>query len=112
MGNRLYVGNLAFTVTSEQLRSLFAEQGEVVEANCITDRMTGRSKGFGFVEMANAEGSRKAIAALNEHNMDGRNIMVNEARERETSAPRSGGGGYGGGGGGGRGGYGGGGRDR
>ena len=85
MGRRLYVGNLAFTVTSEQLRALFAEHGDVVEANCITDRMTGRSKGFGFVEMATDEGARKAIQGLNERNLDGRNIMVNEARERDSA---------------------------
>lgn len=91
MGRRLYVGNLAFSVTSEQLRKLFAEQGEVVDANCITDRTTGRSKGFGFVEMATDESAKKAIESLNEHNLDGRNIMVNEAREREAAAPRSGG---------------------
>jgi RNA recognition motif-containing protein len=98
MGRRLYVGNLAFTVNSDQLRKLFSEQGEVVEANCITDRMTGRSKGFGFVEMATDEGATKAIEALNERNLDGRNMIVNEARERDAAPPRSGGGGFGGGG--------------
>lgn len=91
MGNRLYVGNLAFTVTSEQLRSLFAEHGEVVEANCITDRITGRSKGFGFVEMATADGARKAIESLNDSDLGGRKMLVNEARERDNSAPRTGG---------------------
>jgi RNA recognition motif-containing protein len=95
MGRRLYVGNLAFSVTSEQLRALFAEQGEIVEANVITDRITGRSKGFGFVEMSSDEGARKAIQALNEKNLEGRNMMVNEARERDAAPPRSGG--YGGG---------------
>ena len=88
MKRRLYVGNLAFSVTSEQLNDLFATHGEVVEANLITDRATGNSKGFGFVEMATEEGSRSAMEALNEHDIDGRTIKVNEARERVSRAPR------------------------
>jgi len=84
MKRRLYVGNLAFSVTSEQLNSLFAEHGEVVEANLITDRATGNSKGFGFVEMATEEGSRSAMESLNEYDLDGRTIKVNEAKERES----------------------------
>jgi len=95
MNRRLYVGNLAYSITSEQLRALFAEHGEVVEATMITDRATGRSKGFGFVEMSTEEGARKAIEALNEHNISGRNLMVNEAKEREAQPPRHGGGGRG-----------------
>ena len=88
MKRRLYVGNLAFSVTSEQLNDLFATHGEVVEANLITDRATGNSKGFGFVEMATEEGSRSAMETLNEHDIDGRTIKVNEARERVSRAPR------------------------
>ena len=88
MKRRLYVGNLAFSVTSEQLNDLFATHGEVVEANLITDRATGNSKGFGFVEMETEEGSRSAMEALNEHDIDGRTIKVNEARERVSRAPR------------------------
>ncbi len=97
MNRRLYVGNLAYSVTSDQLRTLFADHGEVVEATMITDRATGRSKGFGFVEMATEDGARKAIEALNEFNVSGRNLMVNEAKEREAQPPRHGGGGGGGG---------------
>ncbi len=96
MNRRLYVGNLAYSVTSDQLRALFADHGEVVEATMITDRATGRSKGFGFVEMASEDGARKAIEALNEFNVSGRNLMVNEAKEREAQPPRHGGGGGGG----------------
>ncbi len=98
MNKRLYVGNLAYTVTGDQLRDLFAAHGEVKEASMITDRVTGRSKGFGFVEMATEEGAKKAIEGLNEHNIGGRNLMVNEAKERETqpARPRFGGGGGGG----------------
>jgi len=95
MNRRLYVGNLAYSVTSDQLRALFADHGEVVEATMITDRATGRSKGFGFVEMATEDGARKAIEALNEFNVSGRNLMVNEAKEREAQPPRHGGGGGG-----------------
>jgi len=90
MNRRLYVGNLAYSVTSDQLRDLFAAHGEVKEATMITDRVTGRSKGFGFVEMATEEGARKAIENLNEHNVGGRNLMVNEAKERDAAPPRSG----------------------
>lgn len=99
MNRRLYVGNLAFSVSSEQLRSLFDPHGEVKEANLITDRSTGQSKGFGFVEMATDEGASKAIAALNDYDLDGRVIKVNEAKEREERPARRE---YGGGGGGGR----------
>ncbi len=95
MNRRLYVGNLAYTVTGDQLREMFAAHGDVVEATMISDRVTGRSKGFGFVEMATEEGARKAIENLNEKSVAGRNLMVNEARERETQPSR---GGYGGGG--------------
>lgn len=90
MNRRLYVGNLTFSVSSEQLHSLFAPHGEVKEANLITDRATGQSKGFGFVEMATDEGARKAIEALNDFDLDGRAIKVNEAKEREERSPRHG----------------------
>ncbi len=94
MNRRLYVGNLAFSVTSEQLHEIFEAHGEVTEANIISDRVTSRSKGFGFVEMATEEGALKAIEALNEQELDGRTLKVNEAKERESRPPRSG---YGGG---------------
>ncbi|MDP8239127.1 MAG: RNA-binding protein [Candidatus Hatepunaea meridiana] len=90
MNRRLYVGNLAYTTTSEQLQDLFAVHGEVVEVKIITDRETGRSKGFSFIEMATDDGCRKAIQELDELSLDGRNIKVNEARERVERSPRSG----------------------
>jgi len=100
MGTRLYVGNLPFSVDESTLRSLF-EQNErsVEEVKLITDRETGRPRGFGFVEMGNSEDADKAIQELDGHQLDGRALKVNEARER------SGGGGRGGGGGGGFGRY-------
>ena len=104
MSKNLYVGNLPFTTTDESLREAFAPYGNVVKAQVIMDRETGRSRGFGFVEMA--DGAEEAVAAMNGAQFEGRTLTVNEAKPRE---PRSGGGGYGGGGGGGRGGYGGGG---
>jgi RNA recognition motif-containing protein len=93
MGNRLYVGNLPFSADETALRSLF-EQNErtVEEVKLITDRDTGRPRGFGFVEMGNTEDADKAISELNGHEMDGRPLKVNEARERSNS----GGGGRGG----------------
>ena len=108
MGTNVYVGNLSFDVTSEQLEEMFAEFGEVVSGNVITDRDTGRSRGFGFVEMADGAAAAKAIEALNGKDMGGRALTVNEARPREDRG--RGGGGGGGGGRGGRGGGGGGGR--
>ena len=114
MGTRLYVGNLSYGVTNESLEQLFAQFGPVKSAQVITDRDTGRSKGFGFVEMADENSAQKAIQGLNDQEHDGRPLTVNEARPREE---RGGGGGrgYGGGGGGGGGrggGYGGGGGGR
>jgi cold-inducible RNA-binding protein len=97
MNRRLYVGNLAYTVTGDQLKDLFAAHGEVVEATMISDRVTGRSKGFGFVEMATDEGAKKAIENLNEQEVGGRKIMVNEAKERDAQPPRPRFGGGGGG---------------
>jgi hypothetical protein len=114
MGKKLYVGNLPWSATSASLESLFAQHGSVRSAEVISDRDTGRSRGFGFVEMETEEGSQAAIQSLNGVEMEGRAITVNEARER-TPRPSGGGGGGGrggyggGGGGGGRGGYGGGG---
>jgi RNA recognition motif-containing protein len=86
MGNRLYVGNLPFSVDEITLRSLF-EQNErtVEEVKLITDRDTGRPRGFGFVEMGNSEDADKAISELNGSEMDGRQLTVNEARERSNS---------------------------
>ena len=106
MAKNIYVGNLAWAVTADDLLELFGQHGKVARAQVITDRETGRSRGFGFVEMENDAEAQKAIEALNGFNHNNRPLMVNEARPREER-PRSGGG-YGGGGGGG--GYGGGGR--
>jgi len=103
MGNKLYVGNLSFSVTEQTLSDTFSQCGTVSSAKLITDRDTGRSKGFGFVEMSSDEEAQAAIAKLDGQDNDGRAMKVNEAKPME---PRRGGGG---GGGGGRGGYGGGG---
>jgi RNA recognition motif-containing protein len=110
MGSKLYVGNLSYSTTSSDLEQLFAQHGTVQSAEVISDRETGRSKGFGFVQMGTDEEAQAAIAALNGQEHDGRPLTVNEAKPREDR-PRGGGGGgggYGGGGGGGRGGGGGG----
>ena len=109
MSNKLYVGNLSFRVTSDDLQDYFAAAGPVESANVVIDRETGRSRGFGFVEMASDDAATAAIAQFNGQEYDGRNMVVNEARPRDD---RGGGGGFrgnnrGGGGGGGRGGYGG-----
>jgi len=109
MGSKLYVGNLSYNVTSSQLEELFSGHGTVQSAEVIQDRDTGRSKGFGFVQMGSDEEAQAAITALNGQEHDGRALTVNEAKPREER-PRGGGGGYGGGGGGGYGGGGGGGR--
>ncbi len=106
MGKKLYVGNLSYDVSSSDLEALLSPHGTVQSAEVIMDRSTGRSIGFGFVEMDSDAEAQAAIAALNGQDQGGRSIKVNEAKPRE---PRSGGGGYGGGGGGGGGGYGGGG---
>ena len=82
MGNRLYVGNLSFHTNEDSLRDAFAQYGEVVEAKIVTDRETGRSRGFGFVTMADGDGARNAIAQLNGAMMDGRDLRVNEAEDR------------------------------
>ncbi|MBC7814578.1 MAG: RNA-binding protein [Burkholderiales bacterium] len=106
MVKKLYVGNLPYTITEAQLRELFSQVGEIADATVIMDRETGRSKGFGFVEMATEEEAQEAIRRFNGFSMASRSLTVNEARPREESG---GGGGYGGGGGGGYGGGGGGG---
>jgi cold-inducible RNA-binding protein len=100
MATKLYVGNLTYSMTNSSLESLFAPFGEVRSAQVVMDRDTGRSKGFGFVELGDDQSCKAAIAALNGKDVDGRALTVNEARPREDR---------GGGGGGGRGGYGGGG---
>ena len=110
MGKRLYVGNLSYEVGSSELQQLFSQHGSVQSAEVVADRDTGRSKGFGFVEMSSDDEAQAAIAALNGQQHGGRALTVNEARPREERSGGGGGrGGYGGGGGGGRGGYGGGG---
>ncbi len=113
MGRKLYVGNLSYSVRDSDLEDLFAAHGTVDSAQVIMDRDTGRSKGFGFVEMSSDQEAQAAISALNGKDLDGRNLTVNEARPKEEGGGRGkgGGGGYGGGGGGrgGGGGYGGGG---
>ncbi len=107
MSTRIYVGNLAYSVTDDTLQQQFGAFGEVVSAKVMMDRDSGRSKGFGFVEMGSPAATQAAIRGLNGQAIDGRAVVVNEARPREE---RSGGGGYGGGrsggGGGGGGGYG------
>lgn len=105
MSMKLYVGNLAFQTTDEDLMELFSQAGTVESAQVVTDRDTGRSRGFGFVEMASKAEGDAAIAQLNGVEINGRSLTVNEARPREN---RGGGGGFGGGRGGGRGGGGGG----
>jgi RNA recognition motif. (a.k.a. RRM, RBD, or RNP domain) len=111
MGNKLYVGNLAYSVRDEDLNQAFGAFGAVTSAKVMMERDTGRSKGFGFVEMADDAQAQAAINGMNGQPLAGRTIVVNEARPMEARPPRSGGGGFGGGGGGGgsRGGYGGGG---
>jgi RNA recognition motif-containing protein len=101
MSNKLYVGNLSFRVTSEDLQEHFAAAGAVESANVVYDRETGRSRGFGFVEMADEEAANAAIAQFNGQEYDGRNMVVNEARPREDRGGGGGGGRRGGGGGGG-----------
>ena len=101
MSNKLYVGNLSFNTSNQDLIELFSGSGTVSSANIVEDRETGRSRGFAFVEMASSEDAQAAIAALDGKEVDGRSLKVNEAKPREDR------GGFGGGGGGGRGGRGG-----
>jgi cold-inducible RNA-binding protein len=95
MGNKLYVGNLSYSVRDDDLQQQFGAFGDVTSAKVMTDRDTGRSKGFGFVEMGNDTMAQAAIRGLNGHSVDGRALVVNEARPRED---RPAGGGFGGGG--------------
>ena len=114
MGNKLYVGNLPYSVRDNDLEQAFGQFGAVTSAKVMMERDTGRSKGFGFVEMGSDAEAQAAVNGMNGQPLGGRSIVVNEARPMEARPPRSGGGGYGGGGGGGGrsggGGYGGGGR--
>ncbi len=117
VGKKLYVGNLTFQIGDADLEQLFAEFGTVQSAQVIQDRATGRSKGFGFVEMSSEAEAQAAIQGLHDQEVNGRRLTVNEAKPRESRPGGGGGGGYGGGGGrggrgGGGGGYGGGGGGR
>ncbi|MGB7068053.1 MAG: RNA-binding protein [Pyrinomonadaceae bacterium] len=96
MSNKLYVGNLSFRVSNEDLLEHFATAGTVESANVVMDRETGRSRGFGFVEMATEDDANSAIAQFNGQEYDGRNIVVNEAKPREEGRGRGSGGGHGG----------------
>ena len=95
--NKLYVGNLSFNTTEDQLAQLFSDHGSVARASVVTDRDTGRSRGFGFVEMENDQQAQEAIRALNGKMVDGRNLTVNLAKPRENDRGGRGGGGGGGG---------------
>ena len=102
MGNKLYVGNLPYSFRDEDMQQAFSQFGNVSSAKVMMERDTGRSKGFGFVEMGSDAEAQAAIKGMNGQNMGGRDLVVNEARPMEPRPPRScGGGGYGGGGGGG-----------
>ena len=109
MGNKLYVGNLPYSFRDSDLEQTFGQYGAVSSAKVMMERDTGRSKGFGFVEMGSDAEAQAAIQGVHGQNFGGRDLVVNEARPMEPRPPRSGGGGYGGGGNGGGGGYGGGG---
>ena len=93
MSTRLYVGNLSYNTTENQLQDLFAAFGPVIEVDLIMDKFSGRPRGFGFITMENKDQADAAIQAMNGKNIDGRDLTVNEARAREERAPRSGGGG-------------------
>lgn len=109
MGNKLYVGNLPYSFRDEDMQQAFSQFGSVSSAKVMMERDTGRSKGFGFVEMGSDAEAQAAIKGMNGQSVGGRDLVVNEARPMEPRPPRSGGGGFGGGGGGGYGGGGGGG---
>jgi len=102
MGTRLYVGNLSFETMENDIQSLFGQVGTVTDCHLVSDRFTGKSRGFAFVEMSNQAEATKAIAELNGKDCDGRALTVNEAKPREERSGGGGGGGYGGGGGGNR----------
>ena len=93
MATKLFVGNLSFNATQEQIRDLFAAHGAVTEVDIIKDKFSGRPRGFGFVTMETKEAADAAIKAINGKDIDGRALTVNEARPREERPPRSGGGG-------------------
>jgi len=95
MGNRLYVGNLSFNADDNTIRNAFSEFGEVTDVHLVSDRVTGQSRGFGFITMGSSEAAAKAIAQMNGVMLDGRAIKVSEAEERQGGG-RSGGGGFGG----------------
>ena len=97
MGNKLYVGNLPYTVRDEDLQQAFSAYGSVNSAKVMMERDTGRSKGFGFVEMGSDAEAQQAIAGMNGQSLGGRSLVVNEARPMEARPPRTGGGGFGGG---------------
>ena len=99
MGNKLYVGNLPYSVRDEDLQQSFGQFGAVTSAKVMMERDTGRSKGFGFVEMGSDAEAQAAIAGMNGQPLGGRSVVVNEARPMEARPPRAGGGGFGGGGG-------------
>ncbi len=92
MAKKIYVGNMNYNTSEDTLRQLFAQYGEVVSVNVITDRYTGRAKGFGFVEMASEDAARAAMTALNGREVDGRQLKVNEANDKPRDSNRSGGG--------------------
>ena len=97
MGNKLYVGNLPYTVRDEDLQQAFSAYGSVNSAKVMMERDTGRSKGFGFVEMGNDAEAQAAVEGMNGQSLGGRSLVVNEARPMEARPPRTGGGGFGGG---------------
>ncbi len=98
MGSKLFVGGLPYAATEQELTELFGQHGAVSSAQIVTDKFTGQSRGFGFVEMASPAEAQAAINALNGSQFGGRSLTVNEAKPREPRADRSGGGGFGGGG--------------
>ena len=100
MATKLFVGNLPFSATEADLHDLFSQAGEVLTCSLVMDRMTNRPRGFAFVEMGSQEAADKAIEQFNEHELEGRRLVVNEARPREPRGFGGGGGGFGGGGGG------------
>ena len=89
MSNRLFVGNLSFDTNEQELREVFGQMGTVVEVKVVTDRETGRPRGFGFIEMSSAAEATQAIQQLNGRELGGRTLKVNEAEERQARAPRS-----------------------
>ena len=100
MGNRLYVGNLSFNTGTDAVRDAFSRFGEVTDVHLVTDRQTGQPRGFGFVTMGTREAAQAAMAGMNGSNLDGRDLRVNEAEERQGGGGGARGGGFGGGGGG------------